>query len=230
MPSTKLDAVRRQLLSATIQETIVNLIAKDGLGPGDPLPTETRLAEELEVSRNSVREAVKALQAIGIVEARVGAGLYVGEFSLASFLDIAPLNLVRGIKDLRDALVTRRYLETGMVSVLLEMSNPDQLEHLRSILTQWKAEAERGSIAPDLDRAFHQVLTSPAENRVVSKVLDLFWQVRRLAEERGELPETKPLKNYRRHARIFDALGKGDAEQLREAISQHYDEVLAEMA
>jgi DNA-binding FadR family transcriptional regulator len=72
-------AGRTQLLQEQIKDRILQL----DLSAGDAMPTEAELAERLNVGRNSVREAIKALQAVGIVEVRRGLGLYVGKMSSA---------------------------------------------------------------------------------------------------------------------------------------------------
>ena len=69
------------------QEGVKELILQRGLAAGDPLPTESELMEELGVSRNSIREALKALQAVGIVDIRHGFGMFVGRMSLAGLVD-----------------------------------------------------------------------------------------------------------------------------------------------
>ncbi len=72
---------RPQFLYQAVQDEVKAYILEQSLMPGDALPPETELAEQLGVSRNSVREAIKSLETLGIVEARTGAGLFVRNFS-----------------------------------------------------------------------------------------------------------------------------------------------------
>ncbi|HZQ05535.1 MAG TPA: GntR family transcriptional regulator, partial [Anaerolineae bacterium] len=85
---------RRQLLYQTVQEEIKNYIIENELRAGDPLPTEGELARQLDISRNSVREAVKSLEALGILEARSGSGLFVRNFNFDSILDNLPYGIM----------------------------------------------------------------------------------------------------------------------------------------
>jgi DNA-binding FadR family transcriptional regulator len=231
MASPRLGALRRQpLLSEAIQTEIAKMIADRRLHSGEALPTETQLAHQLKVSRNSVREAVKALESLGVVEARVGAGLFVGHFSLQTLFDNAPLYLVRGLGDLTDTILLRLYLESGMAEVVVDRLTTEQLRNLRLIIKRWEGQAARGSIAPALDRNFHLLLTATVDNKLVSKTLDAFWQVRHLAAQRGELPtNTSAEQNYARHALILHALESRDPDKLRTAVRRHYEEVLKEI-
>lgn len=67
--------------------SIQDLILVEGLGPGDPMPTENELCEQLAISRSSVREAMRTLASLDIVEVRHGHGTFVGQLSLAPLVD-----------------------------------------------------------------------------------------------------------------------------------------------
>ena len=71
---------RQPILTRAIQEQIKRYVTQEALVPGDPLPSEIQLAVTLGVSRGSVREAIKALESLGIVEVRRGNGIFVREF------------------------------------------------------------------------------------------------------------------------------------------------------
>ena len=71
-PRTLRRLERRPLFSQSVQEKIKSYVIENGLRPGDPLPSEADFAQQLGVSRNSVREAAKSLQTLGYIEARVG--------------------------------------------------------------------------------------------------------------------------------------------------------------
>ena len=78
---------RRPVLNELIRDYVKQHILDHGLSAGDPLPSETQLAQELGVGRGSVREAIKALQSLGIVEVRHGDGLYVRPYFIECFSD-----------------------------------------------------------------------------------------------------------------------------------------------
>jgi DNA-binding FadR family transcriptional regulator len=230
MARNKMTTLRRQpLLSEAIQAEVVKLIEDRRLEPGDALLTEGQLAEQLGVSRNSVREGVKALEVLGVIEARVGAGLFVSRFELQSVFENAPLFLVRGLGDVVDTVALRLYIESGMAEDLVERTTPDQLAKLRSIMKRWEVEMRKGSIAPELDRSFHLGVTGSIDNKLIRRILDAVWEVRHLAEVRGEVATADPVQNFARHARILQALEHRSVGMVREAIQRHYQEVLQDI-
>src|SRR5215510_9635148 len=109
------EPLRSETIYRAAQERIKRYIVAHGLLPGDPIPTETTLARELGISRNSLREALKALAAAGVVETRHGLGTYVGKASLAPLIDGMAFNLAlsiaRNTHTLREMLQVREILE-----------------------------------------------------------------------------------------------------------------------
>src|SRR2546422_28586 len=105
---------KRQLLHEAVQEELKRYIAENSLRPGDPLPSESELARQLGVGRNSVREAVKSLEAVGILEVRVGSGLFVAELTLDPVLDYLAYVTLMDLKRLADVRDIRMYLEQGL--------------------------------------------------------------------------------------------------------------------
>src|SRR5882757_3657773 len=100
-----------------LQDQIKNLILRLGLSAGDAMPTEAELAAQLNVGRNSVREAIKALQAVGIVEVRRGLGMYVGKMSLGALVNELTFHTRITLRDGRTGLAelteVREALESG---------------------------------------------------------------------------------------------------------------------
>jgi DNA-binding FadR family transcriptional regulator len=217
-------------LSEVVQREIKAYILQHGLRTGDPLPSEVALATQLGVSRNSVREAVKVLSTFGLLEARIGSGLFVGRLALAPILD----NLTFGLSDERDefaeAIETRRWLELGLVDDLVAAITKQQLAEMEELLRQWRRETEAGLYPPERDRGFHHLVVSSAGNGLASRLLDLLWDVRQRAHEAGAIEEPRDLMaNLVLHERIFDALSRRNAPDLRAAVIGHYDFVLAEV-
>ncbi len=108
----------RPLLQEQVRSLLTDYIVEHGLGPGDPLPTEQELMREFGVGRNVLREGLKALQALGIVEVRHGYGTFVGNAGLTALergLHFrAAMSLRAGLGELRDLLDVREALEVGL--------------------------------------------------------------------------------------------------------------------
>jgi DNA-binding FadR family transcriptional regulator len=217
---------RKQMLYEVVQAEVKNYILEHGLKAGDPLPPETDLAQQLNVSRNSVREAVKGLEALGILESRPGTGLFVRAFTFDPILDNLAYGILFDLEHLTDALEVRCQLELGMVEKVVQKVTPDQVRRLREVLEEMRGEAQKGVYSAEADRAFHQHLYDNVRNILLWKILDIFWQVQRHAIHYGAMPPpADPLESYRVHIPIVDALEAGNAEAMRAAIASHYQGV-----
>jgi DNA-binding FadR family transcriptional regulator len=213
---------RKRLLYQLAQEEIKSYIIEHSLKPGDPLPPETDLAQQLGIGRNSVREAVKSLEALGILEARPGAGLFVRTFSFDSILDNLAYGLHFEIKRLADVLEVRYHIEYGMVPRVIESQTPEQLQRLRGMLAKMRTVAERGQYSAEYDETFHRLLHENDNNSVLLKILDIFWAIYRQAQEKVSMPEpADPLDTYQRHADLVQALEMRDIGAMQTAMARH---------
>lgn len=218
---------RRPLLSRSVQTEIKAYVVENHLRPGDPLPSEAKLAEQLGVSRNSVREAVKSLETLGFLEARVGSGLYVGNFSLDLMLDFLPFDIAEGL-DFAQAFSARQYLELGMAEDLLAGEREGAIRRLKDIMRKWKTATDRKEYLAELDLAFHQTLSDSVGNHVASRLVELLWEVRNRARASGVIGYPTDLQAlYGRHLAIVVALEARDMPAYRAAIKEHYAEVAA---
>lgn len=211
---------RKQPIYAVAQEEIKAFILRNNLKPGDALPPETELARRLGISRNSLREAVKALESLGVLEARAGVGLFVRGFSFDPLLENLAYGLRIGPKDLRDIFEIRYHLEHGMAERAVQAVTPEQLTRLGAIAERMRVAAEAGRYSPADDRAFHQTLWENVDNTILSKLIDIFWMIREQAQQSDFVVTPRdPMATYQRHLRIVEALASRDTATLREAIT-----------
>ena len=212
--------------SEEISKQIVNLIVERQLPPGAPMPTEISLMRDIGVSRNSIREAIKALQALEIVDVRHGYGTFVGSAgseALQTWLLFRTKS--RGATDLgrlRDLLEVREMIET-------ELTRRVALEHRAELITQLEACVARmkrdGDDALVADREFHDLICAEAGFDLARDLIGLFWDVYRTAEGELGAPASTPRSNARRHQVIIDALASRDADVAADAVHRHFREV-----
>lgn len=213
-------------MAGDIQERIKRLIIDRRLPSGAPLPTETELMELLGVSRNSVREALKALQAMGIVEIRHGFGTYVGPMSMAPMIEGLIFRTVaghyRGEDSLLQLLELREAVETGLIARLAGRIPAKDLTTLDAIVRRMEAEAAEGAVRAETDRAFHAALYGSLDNTLLSEVLEAFWDAfHRVRTDLVDVP-TDPQVTLAQHRRILEAVRSGDALRAEEAIRDHF--------
>jgi DNA-binding FadR family transcriptional regulator len=213
---------------AALEERIVELIHERGLTPGAAMPTEPQLMDLLGASRNSVREAIRALQALGIVDIRHGYGTFVGQASLHP-LSTSLAFRVRsragdGIRAIHDLVEVRELLETGLIGEVAEAANDEArfsaLEELVAAMAH----------DPGADRAFHALLYGDCGNELVLQLIELFWDTYHDVEHVIGEPTVRSDDILANHLRIVTALRSHDPEAARDAMRLHFRDVRLRIA
>jgi DNA-binding FadR family transcriptional regulator len=196
------------------------------LEPGDPLPPTTEFARVLGMSRNSVREAIKALEAVGVIVSRPGTGLFVGSFSLDLLVHNFSYGMQVDFKRIGDLLELRFCLEYGMAEVLVRSVTPKQQELLRDALDKMGSEAERGRYSLAADQEFHAALLMHIDNPLMKRISSVYWTVMATLPDglRTAIEEARPdpKMTHAHHVDIVKAVKARDVAALREAVIEHY--------
>ncbi|KUO22274.1 FadR/GntR family transcriptional regulator [Streptomyces dysideae] len=221
--------------NSRIQREVMQLILDRRLQTGAPLPTEAELMEDLGVSRNSVREALKALQALDIVEIRHGYGTYVGQASLTPLVDGLTFRTLVQLHDdtgaLAEILQIREVLEEGLIRRVAATLTEAELDRLEAVVVRMEAVGEGGRPFPELDREFHELLYASLGNALVPQLLGAFWTVfRRVSGARGWTDDPAPEVTVRRHRDIVTALRARDVEGAQRAMAVHFRGIEARAA
>ena len=215
----------RRTTSQAVQDRVVAFIVDRHLGSGAPLPPEPEIMRLLGVSRNSVREALKGLQALGIVEIRHGHGTFVGTTPLRAMTPGLLLHARRDRRALHDMVEIRALLEGGLIRrAALELTD-QQLAALEVELAALAADghAERA----EHDRRFHELLYEPLGNAMVLELLGMFWDVYHQLEDELGAPATDQAEVAASHRRILRALRARDPDRAAEVIDLHFADVRA---
>lgn len=217
--------------SSSATTAIKDLMLERKLRPGDPMPTEGELVEVLGVSRSSVREAVRTLVALDILQVRHGTGTFVGQMSLRPLVDAM---VFRGVlmpgddyATLREVVDLRTTLDLAMAdSIVAEMAG-QELPELRESTAEMKRRAERGESFADADRAFHLGLARHQPNQLFSQMVGALWEIHATISPKLGLPTTEDMQDTARaHVALLDAAVAGDAEAFRTAVVRHYEPLL----
>lgn len=218
--------------SALRQDTVVgdikDYILRGRLSPGDPLPTETELCAAVGASRPSVREAVKSLRALDIVEVRHGHGTFVGRMSLNALVESLAfrglLNRGDDYEVLAELVQVRMLLEQGLATQIIETLTPEHREELAEVAQQMCDLAEQGELFIEEDRAFHLLLMAPLGNDLVVQLTGAFWD--RIVAPSPTGPISEHLVTAHAHVAIVEAAASADVGQLQQAVADHYAPVL----
>lgn len=210
------------------QAEIKQFIERNNLKPGDGLPPEGRLAEDLGISRPSLREAVKALESLGVLESRHGEGIYVKAFSFDSIIENLPYSMIANDAQITDLLYARTYMELGAIPSVVRNIQTDNIAKLRLLAESMLSKALAHQSFVDEDRAFHAELYRCMGNGFLLALIDLFWRVfNNMHDASGELviDHWELEMTARDHLAIVDMLEKKDEAGLMRAHTKHFDSI-----
>ncbi|MDO5533124.1 MAG: GntR family transcriptional regulator [Propionibacteriaceae bacterium] len=216
--------------NSTVQG-IKDLILARGLHPGDPMPTEAVLVEELGVSRSSVREAVRTLVALDILEVRHGTGTFVGSLSLRPLVEGMVFRgvLLPGDENamLREIIEVRTGLDMSLAPQIVERLSHGDADDLRACVEGMKERAARNEPFPQEDRIFHLQMAQRLGNALYGQLVAAFWDIHTtVGPTLGAAPHQELTATALAHERMLETALAGDLEGYQDAVRAHYDPIL----
>lgn len=225
-PRAKTAAQTRMTRARTTMEAVKELIVTHQLQPGDPLPTEAELIAQLGVSRSSVREALRQLQALEIVEVKHGSGAFVGSLSMQPFIQAMMLRYwidPDSVEALRQLISLRKILDHGIACELVAVFQGTDNPELHRIVDAMEKKALKGRSFAKEDIAFHSGLLSRLNNLLVQQIVAAMWEIHtQVADSLAESPTDLIVRTAQAHRDILHALEAGDIDAYMEAVNQHY--------
>jgi GntR family transcriptional repressor for pyruvate dehydrogenase complex len=218
------EVVRRNKVYEEVAKQIERLILKK-LKPGDKLPSERELAEMLQVSRSSIRDAIRGLELMGLVEPRQGAGTIVRELSAESLVNPFANALKRRQELVSELLDFRKMLEPPLAARAATRASADEISEMEEILQRQEEKQGHGDAAIAEDAEFHYNVALASGNSVVLKVLDILMDLLRETRERSLQVGGRPQKSLAGHRRILAAIKRHDAEGAKAAMRRHIEDI-----
>ena len=201
-----LKAVKKKRVYEDIVKQIRNLIQKRKLKQGDQLPTERELSETFKVSRASVREAIRYLESMKLVESRQGEGTYVIASSEEALVQPLASTLFLEKDNIMDIFSIRKIIEPQVAQLAAENATASEINELEEILQEQAKDLADGLNLTKTDSEFHNLLIQTAKNRVLERlllaVLDLLAQTR----ENYLQVEGRAQRSLEGHHEIFSAI------------------------
>ena len=222
---TTFSRIRREpRLSDRVAGLLLETIVAHDLQPGDRLPSERELGEQFGVSRTVIREAVRALAAKGLIEARSGSGLRVAAVDASAVSESMSLYLRGGTVEYPKVHEVRRLLEVEIAGLAAERATEGALKRMRKLCEQMEAALGDVERAARLDLAFHRAVAIATSNELYLLLLDsigeALLEIRRNNLQTGAASET-----MRAHRRIVVRVAAKDAAGARRAMAEHLDQV-----
>lgn len=219
--------VHREAISHQITERVLSLIREQQLRPGDRLPPERELASLMGVSRATVREALRSLAMMNVVELRHGSGTYIT--SLEPQLLVENFDLVFSLNDnsFLELIEARQVIEPGATALAARRMTDEGIAALDAVIEQsWECLHTFPEEFPQLDIAFHAQIADFSGNALLSRIMQALTQMsiassQRTAVDKGMVSEARVERAIRMHEGILAALAARNAELASQKMREH---------
>ena len=229
MTKSQSDKYRRRYLQ--IADQLAATIRNEGMAAGERLPSERDLASRFEVSRQTVREALIALEVAGVVDIRLGSGVYVqSPDATASRIEYedapGPLEIIEA----------RQIIETEAAALSAQRISNDELHRLQAILRLMRESEDNDNIveAEAHDRKFHLLIAEGSRNSAIAGTVNWLWELRSQSDIgkafHRNIRATGSQPSMHDHQEILEALIRRDPDGARRAMSDHIARVYQEFS
>ncbi|OAA94943.1 FadR/GntR family transcriptional regulator [Clostridium coskatii] len=205
---------------------IENMIMDGTLKRGDKLPSERELVDNFKVSRTSIREALRALQVIGLIDSRQGEGNFIKQsFEDSLFEPLSIIFMLQGGKP-EEIMEVRKIIEVKTAAIAAEKINDEQLSNLEKLANAFKtSKDEKDNV--ELDKQFHYQIAQVTENFLIKNILNSmsFLMDSFLKEARSKILVDKGNLSVlaAQHIKICEAIKNHDAAMASEEMKKHLD-------
>jgi DNA-binding FadR family transcriptional regulator len=212
---------RSESVMSTVARRLLDYLTSGRVPPGTRLPSERKLAETLQVGRSAIREAIAALDLLGIVDVRPGSGTYLVTTSSDLLPSAINWGFMLGQPRTNDLVEVRQYLEILSARLAAERATAEDLAGLAEGLETLRRSTEDVRSFVEADVAFHLQVASTAKNTVLQDILHSVRALLLAWVQRTSQDTTSAKVSYEEHSRVFDAIRNGDPDAAEEAMRHH---------
>jgi GntR family transcriptional repressor for pyruvate dehydrogenase complex len=213
--------IQRQTITTQVITHILGLIKKGQVKPGERLPTEKQLTEDLAVSRTCVREAIKSLESLRLIRVRSKVGAVVLEPSSTALISAEHLSASAHMQQTDVLIEFRKVLELGLAALAAEKSTEEDWAAMRSALADHEHALATNRVAHHADIAFHKAIAEATKNPIAILVLRTISEV--LSERSRQMNDVPgvPEEGLKQHWKIYRAIREHNPEKARKAMRLH---------
>jgi len=223
-PKPVIEAIQRDRVYAKVAEQLQAHIV-ERLKPGDMLPPERELVRMFGVSRSSIRDAIRRLEAVGLLEPRQGVGTVVRDVSADVLLNPVTSVLLQKRKVIHELLDVRKMIEPALAARAALHASGEQIAEMSAILDRQREKVKRGELATEEDTSFHQAIAQAADNSVILKLTHVLMDSLRELRERSLEMGGRQERSLAAHHRILLAIKQRDAKTAEAVMRRHILEV-----
>jgi len=225
-----LELDRRESVSSELTRKLVDHLVTDGrLKPGDRLPSERQLAAALGIGRSAVRDALRSLSLLGLIEIRQGSGSYVKEPDSELLPQIIEWGMLLGERNIMDLVEARSHIETAVAALAADRRTDGDLTEIKLHLDAMSRATNTASFV-EADVAFHIALARAAGNAVFLDIITSVQSLLRVWITRVIDAAATTESFHREHFAVFEAVEAGDPDGARVFMQRHMDHAAKELA
>jgi GntR family transcriptional regulator, transcriptional repressor for pyruvate dehydrogenase complex len=220
-----LEPIKRTRIPDEIADRIRALIVEGAFKKDEPLPSERDLAKRMHVSRSSVRDAIRRLEVIGLLETRHGQGTFLHELSVDNV--VTPMASVLTFNRARqdDLMDARRAFEPAVARMAATRATAAELDAIDRILEEQRRKVRASEPTIGEDTAFHAALAQATHNPVIVGIMDTLNHLLVESRQRSLERRGRSLQSLRGHESVAQALRRHDADAAALAMHDHIDQI-----
>jgi GntR family transcriptional repressor for pyruvate dehydrogenase complex len=218
---TNIDPIKRESLATQIARRLVEFIISGEIEPGERMPSERQLAEAFGVGRSAMREALKSLSLIGLIDGRQGDGPDLKRADAALLPQIIEWGLLIGEQRTLDLVEARQYIEIDIAELAALRRTDADLVELERIIQRMERSANDYTAFVEADVDFHLKLAEAARNSVLRDIHSSIQALLRAWIGRVIHAADSTSPSFEEHPPILDAVRAGDPERAKQAMESH---------
>ena len=217
--------IRKTRVSEEIIGQVRDLITSGRLQIGDRLPAERELAKILQVGRSTVREAIRALESLGILEARPGEGTFLVSNPAEAQPDPITANAFKSWENQRTLFEVRMVIEPDLAALAARRASFEQILKMREILREQETAVRQGETGIKADSTFHFLMAEAAGNAMLLRIMDSLMDLLRETRETSLQAGGRSLRSMRQHKAILRAIETRDPAAAERHMREHITEM-----
>jgi len=223
-----LKPVEKKKAYEDIVRQIRTLIEEGKLKRNDHLPSERDLSNTFGVSRTTVREAIRTLESMKLLQSRQGNGTYVVASSEEALIQPLAAALFNEKDDILDIFYIRKIIEPHVAELAAENATPQEMEELERILRKQEECIGQREIIIETDSAFHNLMVKATKNRVMERLIIALIDLLKKSREQylfEDENDERAIRSLEGHQQILSAVKKGDGNAARKSMLQHLEDI-----
>ena len=220
-----LERIQNVNIQKETQRLIKDYIQEAGLRVGDPIPTEKEIAESIGISRTAVRESLKGLESLGLIEARHGVGRFVRRFDFNIFLESFELHIASDSQAFKDLFEIRRCLESHFIVYEMEKLEDQDIDELEKIIREMESliENKQGSKALiEKHERFHSFLFRKSSNNLLIEFIRVFSTLHYKLISANPAYNEDLTEFLKSHKAVLEAIKTKDPTAVSKAVYSHF--------